>query len=367
MKKKLLSLLLCVTMVSTMMVACGNKTEEPTDNNENSVSDNQEENEGEATVASVDQRRVFVSPEWVNSVINGEQPESENFVICEVSYMGQSEAYTTGHVPGAIQVAVVEVEDATGDQTGAYNLLSAAEIRDYLLARGITKDTTVILYGDDLSGVSRQAYGYIYCGVENVKILNGGLAAWTEAGFETETTENVLEAAADFGCEVPAHPEYWVSMTDAADKLESDPNFKLVSIRADKEWLGETSGYSYMTKAGEPDGAVWGKGCDTAFDVNGFCDESGKALELADLEAGIWSDVNFTFDNQLAFYCGTGWRATVPFLIMYQEGYDNISVYDGGWYEWIMYGDNKVQVGDPADENCIHTTVSELSDDKAGE
>lgn len=58
---------------------------------------------------------------------------------------------------------------------------------------------------------------------------------------------------------------------------------------------------------------------------------------------------------------GTGWRATVPFLVLYENGYDNISVYDGGWYEWLMHDDYPVQVGDPASDECVHTTVGELS------
>ena len=104
----------------------------------------------------------------------------------------------------------MEVEDATGSEEGAYNLLSAEEVRDFLLGHGITADTKVVLYGPDVCGVARQAYGYLWCGVKDVKILNGGLAAWTAAGFEVETEANALEAAADFGVEVPAHPEYWV-------------------------------------------------------------------------------------------------------------------------------------------------------------
>lgn len=35
------------------------------------------------------------------------------------------------------------------------------------------------------------------------------------------------------------------------------------------------------------------------------------------------------------------------FLVLYENGYDNISVYDGGWYEWLMHDDYPVQVGDP--------------------
>ena len=313
-------------------------------------------------VAAVDARRVYVTPEWVKSVIDGNQPESANYVLLEVSYgatADDSPTYNAGHIPGAIHASIMEVEDATGDNVGAYNLLPAEQMRDYALSHGITKDTVVIMYGDDISGTARQAYGYLYLGVENVKILNGSLDAWTAAGYELETTANEGTAAADFGAEVPVHPEYWVSVDDALSRVENEEGFKLVSIRSEPEWLGETSGYGYMDKAGEPKGAVWGKGALTSGDVADFTNEDGTVKELAGLQE-VWADCDFTLDNHLCFYCGTGWRAAVPFLVMYQEGYDNISMYDGGWYQWLMNDELPVQVGDPATDSVVYTTVGEL-------
>ena len=34
-------------------------------------------------------------------------------------------------------------------------------------------------------------------------------------------------------------------------------------------------------------------------------------------------------------------------------------------YEWLMHDDYPVQVGDPASDECVHTTVGELSTGKA--
>jgi Rhodanese-related sulfurtransferase len=235
---------------------------------------------------------VYVTPEWVQSVIDGNQEGYDDYVIAEATYgaMGDSEGYNKEHVIGSLYVDICEVEDATGDEKGAYNLLAPDEVRDDMLAHGITKDTK--------------------------------------------------------------------------NKLSQNDNFKLVSIRNEAEWLGETSGYSYMDKAGEPEGAVWGKGADTAFDVNQFTNDDGTVINLDKMKE-VWKDCDFTLDNDLAFYCGTGWRATVPFLVLYENGYDNIAVYDGGWYEWLMHDDNLVQVGDPTSEDCEHTTVAKLPTGKA--
>ena len=333
---------------------------------ESSEAETESQAEESASVKEVSKRTVYVTPDWVMKVISGEVPGYEDAIVAEVEYGKEGDAvnYPKEHLPGALYVGDVEVEDATGSPEGAYNLLPAADVEANMLTHGITKDTPVILYGADVAGTARVAYAYLWAGVEDVKILNGGIDAWKKAGYETESKSNKGTPAESFGTEVPAHPEYWTSITDAKDRLANDKNFKLVSIRSEAEWLGETSGYNYMDKAGEPEGAVWGKGAETAFDVKGFCNDDGTVKDLDGFKE-VWKDADFTLDNDLAFYCGTGWRATVPFLVLYENGYDNISVYDGGWYEWLMHDDFPVQVGDPKSADCIHTTVGALPTGKA--
>ena len=119
-----------------------------------------------------------------------------------------------------------------------------------------------------------------------------------------------------------------------------------------------------MARAGEPEGAVWGKGSDSATDVDQFLNDDGTVRDLAGFEE-VWADCDFTLDNELSFYCGTGWRATTPFLILYEEGYTNIHLYDGGWHQWVMDESRPVQVGDPRTDDCQYMTVGEMSTDKA--
>lgn len=317
-----------------------------------------------ASVASSEQRTVFVTPDWLNGALAGQRPGYENILVGYVTYSDDGSDYSKGHIPGAINVYDVDVEDADGTKERPYNLLPADELEKNLLAQGITKDTKVVLYGADICGTARVALGLLYAGVEDVKILNGGFTAWKNAGYDTETTENKPVAATDFGATVPAHPEYVLSMEDAISKLDSDDNFKLVSIRAEDEWLGKTSGYSYIDRAGEPEGAVWGKGPKTSADIAQFMNDDGTLKTLDELKE-IWQDCDFTLDNELSFYCGTGWRACPPFLRLYEAGYTTMTVYDGGWYEWQMYPENKVQVGDPASSDCKHVTVADLPTNKA--
>lgn len=326
--------------------------------------------------AAVKRKTVYVTPKWLNSAMAGQQKGYKNVVVCEVSYPDKdgkpAASYAKGHIPGAITVLSTEVEDATGapGKYKAYNLLSVNAIRKNLKAKGITANTKVVLYdaGGDPCEVGRQAYGYIVAGVKDVKILNGDLAAWKKAGFGVEKKKNTPKAVKSFGS-AKSHLEYWTSVEDAKAKLDKndpkyDKNFKLVSIRSEAEWLGETSGYGYIHKAGEPKGAVWGKGSQTAFDVADFVNKSGTVKKLSSIK-DIWKGAEFKTDgsDHLAFYCGTGWRATVPFLRLYESGMTNISVFDGGWYEWIMHDDYPVQVGDPDSDSVIYATAGSLPED----
>lgn len=363
MNKKFFALLLVVALMMTVFVGCKEQPKE-SDNapvNEEQVAKEEEKETEETEVVeadAVDVKKVFVSPEWVKSVIDGGQEESNKYIILEASLgkLNDSSDYNQGHIPGALYANIGNFEE-----TIYRNLASPEKMEKEMLDLGITKDTVVILYGSDISGVARTAYAYIWAGVDNVKILDGGLDAWTQAGYDLETTANAPTPATEFGATVPAHPEFWLSIEDVQKKLEEDENFRLVSIRSNEEFIGETSGYSYIAKAGEPKGAVWGKG---SSQMEEYTHEDGTVITMDELKE-LWKDLNFTLDNELSFYCGTGWRASVPFLIMYENGYTNMNIYDGGWYRWQMDDDLPVQVGDPNTDEVVYTTVGELPNDKA--
>jgi molybdopterin synthase sulfurtransferase len=365
MNKKLFALLLVFSMMMIALVGCA-QNDEQTDVNNNKGTQKQEQtavnnDENTKKVEAVDVKKVFVTPEWVKNVIDGEQAESKKYVILEASWGSADESpdYNKGHIPGAVHVDIASIEGEP-----YWNIKTPEEVEQAMLDMGVTKDTTVILYGADVSGTARVAYAYLWAGVDNVKVLDGGLNAWTKAGFDLETTPNLATAATEFGAEVPVHPEYWISIDDVEKKLAEDSNFKLVSIRSYDEFIGKTSGYSYIDKAGEPKGAVWGKAGSDPYHMEGYTHEDGTYITMDEMKE-LWKDLDFTLDNDLAFYCGTGWRASIPFLIMYENGYTNMSMYDGGWYQWQMNDDLPVQVGDPKNGNVEYTTVGKLSNDKA--
>ncbi len=314
---------------------------------------------GEAYEPSVDMRKVYVDAAWVKDLIDGKLPESTRYVLLECSWGEEPEAtdYTAGHIKGAVHMNTDNVES---DEN--WNYRTPEEFKALFATFGITKDTVVVCYSADvtISADDRVALGFLWAGVENVKCLDGGMKAWKSAGYEVETDSNAPASTdKDFGASIPAHPEYIISIDDVVKRQENN-DIHLVSIRSWDEFTGVTSGYSYITRAGEPKGAVWGH--DT--DDGSYATADGLTAGTDVLE-GYLRESDLGLSDQLAFYCGTGWRASIPFLMMYQEGYDNMVLYDGGWFQWQQHLDFPVQVGDPKSPSVVYTTVSELPTDRA--
>ena len=301
--------------------------------------------------------KVYVSAAYVRAAIAGKQKEMKNPVVLEVGWGTEKDDadYGKSHIPGAIHFNTDWAENNELDgEAQRWDIRSFDKIKAQLVKLGITTDTPVIVYanGKTNSGDDRVAFALLWAGVKNVKSLDGGYEAWTKAGYPTETKSNTGKSASAFGRSTAAHPE-WIVDTNTVTKADS--KYKLVSIRSYEEYIGQTSGYGYIDKAGEPKGAIWGH--DT--DDGSYTNADGTAVG-PDTIAKYIQPYGATLDDNLAFYCGTGWRATIPFLIMYQNGYNNMYLYDDGWFVYNQQKNLPVQLGDPAKGNVTYTTTDQL-------
>ncbi|MCH4890296.1 sulfurtransferase [Acidaminobacter sp. JC074] len=338
--KKYLILFLSLVLMLTFVACSSNDAANNTQPVEETVQEETtEEATEEETVASEkemleDTFGVYVTPEYVKQMIDGQMEGSDDFVILHGSWgpADVSEEYQTNHIPGAVHMNTDDIEEPE-----YWNIRTPEEITEVMAKYGITKDTTVIVYGAD-SGAARIAFVSLWAGVENVKVLDGGVKAWMAAGYETEEGINEPVATSEaFGLTIPAHPEFVIAMpAETQAELDSNENFRLVSIRSKDEFEGKISGYSYIERMGEPAGALWGH------DEFDYLNEDGTIKGIENVES-ILSEQGITKDHDIAFYCGTGWRATIPFLIAYENGWENIQLFDGGWFAWQMDENNPVQ------------------------
>lgn len=302
--------------------------------------------------------RALINPVEVKAQV-AEKKAGQDYKLFEVSWGEEKDSpdYLKGHIPGAVHFNTDLVEEGPVWNYRPFDQMSAN-----LAKMGVTVDTPVVLYGDMIPA-SRVALAMLWAGVKDVKVINGGLKTWEAQGGELETESNSPVAAESFGADKPQHPEYVLSLEQVREKMKDDPNFRLVSIRSKPEFDGQTSGYTYIPKAGEPDGAVWGHAGSDSQHLEDYLHPDGTVITVDEMNK-LWSDRGFSTNNELSFYCGTGWRACVPWLIMFDQGLSS-TLYDGGWNEWQMQDQLPAQVGDPQSGDVKTVKVGDLSPDKA--
>ena len=85
-----------------------------------------------------------------------------------------------------------------------------------------------------------------------------------------------------------------------------------------------------------------------AYHMENYRNLDHTTREYHEIEA-MWRESGITPDKDVAFYCGTGWRASEAFFNAHLMGWERIAVFDGGWYEWSNDPNNPVKTGVPAE------------------
>ncbi|WP_455427918.1 sulfurtransferase [Dryocola sp. LX212] len=284
----------------------------------------------------------LVYPQWIHDLQQKKPvtaaPAGEWKVI-EAGW-GAPKKYLLSHIPDAGYIDTNEVESEP-----LWNKVSDEQLKAMLAKHGIRHDTTVVLYGRDVYAAARVAQIILYAGVKDVRILDGGWQTWSDSGLPVERgLPAKVQPAPDFGAPIPGQPQLMLN-TEQARGLLHRKDASLVSIRSWPEFIGTTSGYSYIKPKGEIAGARWGHAGSDSTHMEDFHNPDGT-MRAADDIAAMWKSWNITPDQQVAFYCGTGWRASETFMYARAMGWKNVGVYDGGWYEWSADPKNPVESGD---------------------
>lgn len=274
----------------------------------------------------------LVTPVWLDALSSGRPVDAAPAAawrLLEVGCGGRDD-FEHGHIRGAGYLETCRLE-----QGPTWNKVPDPDLLRVLLQAGIRHDTTVVLYGRNTLAAARAAHLMLYAGVRDVRLLDGGLAAWQAAGRALSTLEPEPHAAArDFGAPFPAHPEYLVDVGQVKALIAQQESV-LVSIRTRPEFTGQDSGYPYIDAKGEIPGARWGRAGHDG-DVNSMSDfhrPDGTMREPAEIQA-FWDAEGIHPRRPTVFYCGTGWRASLAFFYAWLMDWERISVYDGGWCEW---------------------------------
>lgn len=224
--------------------------------------------------------------------------------------------YEAGHLPGAVFVDLdAELAGPPGD--GGRHPLPDAETFGAVMRRaGVSAGTPVVAYdGDKGWGAARLWWLLRWAGHAEVRVLDGGLAAWEEP-LETAVP---APAEGDFTPRPGALP---LLDADAAAAFARDG--LLLDARAGERYRGETEPIDRV--AGHIPGAV-----SAPTDEN--LDASGRFLAAGDLAARFAALGAGSGDRTVGVYCGSGVSAAQQAVALELAGYVP-ALYAGSWSEW---------------------------------
>jgi thiosulfate/3-mercaptopyruvate sulfurtransferase len=318
--------------------------------------------DGQRPVEALPGYRQLVHPRWLRDVLDGARPEAPPTgrpLLFHVNF-GVPEEYAESHLPGAVYLDTNWLEDPAD-----WNRRPPADLERALGGLGISHDATVVLYGRDTEGdanekwpgrragqiaATRAALILRYAGVDDVRLLDGGFDRWVQEGHPLEVEPREPVPVPAFGVSIPQRPELIVDIDEAKEILADAAGAALVSVRTWREHVGAVSGYNYIGPAGRIAGDVWGNCGSDAYHMQHYRSVDNAMRPYPEIAAN-WAQAGITSDKWVAFYCGTGWRASETWFYAWIQGWERIAVYDGGWFEWSQDPDhNPIEVGVPAGE-----------------
>ncbi|GAB3388576.1 sulfurtransferase [Humibacter soli] len=238
--------------------------------------------------------------------------------------------YEAGHIPTAVYVDLDRQLAEIGDpKEGRHPLPSIEQFQADARSWGIDDGDLVVVYDDTSDLAAARAWWLLrYAGVDAVRMLDGGLGAWRQAGHALEKG-SVQPAAGsvilDYG-----HLGV-VSMAEVAGFPRSGV---LLDARAAERYRGDVEPVD--PRAGHIPGALSSPTTDNV-------DAEGRFLD-ADALRERFAALGVTDDAPVATYCGSGVNAAHNAAALMIAGFDP-ALYPGSWSQWSQHPDAPVATG----------------------
>jgi thiosulfate/3-mercaptopyruvate sulfurtransferase len=233
--------------------------------------------------------------------------------------------YETGHIPGSVKIDWhTDLNDPV-----ERDYIDGAAFAKLLGSKGITRDTTVVIYGDKNNWWAAYAlWVFTLFGHEDVRLLDGGRARW-EAEGRPYTTEPESAPTVDY----PVVERRDDAIRAYKDDVLAHLGKPLIDVRSPEEYSGDrTTAPAYpeegALRAGHIPGAQnvpWAKAVA----------DDGTFRPLPELNAIYRDGAGLTDGDDIVAYCRIGERSSHTwFVLTHLLGFEGVRNYDGSWTEW---------------------------------
>jgi thiosulfate/3-mercaptopyruvate sulfurtransferase len=234
-------------------------------------------------------------------------------------------AYAEAHIPGAIGFDWrKQLQDPV-----RRDLLGPEEFAALMGSRGISRDHTIVLYGDRHKCYAAYAYWYYrYYGHDSVRLLDGGRDKWIAEGRAT-SADPVAYPPARFD---RAEPDRAIRAFRDEVAAALGTGTALVDVRSRLEFTGELiamTGYEQegAQRGGHIPGAVLVPWSETVA-------ADGTFLGADELRR-LYADAGVAGGEPIIVYCRIGERSAHTWFVLSELlGEPDVRNYDGSWTEW---------------------------------
>jgi thiosulfate/3-mercaptopyruvate sulfurtransferase len=226
------------------------------------------------------------------------------------------------HIPGALWVDLETQLSAPPGAGGRHPLPPVAVFEEAMQDLGVREDSLVVAYDAATSQAASRLWWLLTdAGHHKIRVLNGGLAAWTAAGLPTVSGGSERPPArGDF----VARPGQRAQLNAAqiASTLGTPDAPILVDVRAPERYSGEKEPIDAV--AGHIPGAI-------NLPVTASLDAAGRFLPPAEIAAQYAAAGGI---EGAVLYCGSGVTAAQGLLALESAGV-RAAIYPGSWSDWI--------------------------------
>ncbi|WP_072689946.1 sulfurtransferase [Rhodococcus marinonascens] len=239
--------------------------------------------------------------------------------------------YLDKHIPGAVFVDLETELAAHGEPAlGRHPLPTVADLQNAARHWGIRSDTQVVAYDASANLAAARAWWLLrWAGVAEVALLDGGLDAWTSAGYATRAGDEQPRSPGDVVLSAGHLPT--LTADDAAGLADRGV---LLDARAAERYSGDIEPID--PRAGHIPGA---RSAPTSENL----EHDGRFLPAEALRRRFTA-LGVGPDTAVGVYCGSGVTAAHQVAALALAGVD-AALYPGSWSQWSSDPNLPVAVG----------------------
>ncbi len=242
------------------------------------------------------------------------------------------EEFEQGHIPFAQWVDLETELAGPPSADGRHPLPDPATFSAAMRRVGVSADGPVVVCDGKTSlSAARLWWMLTDAGYTDVRVLNGGVAAWQAAELPMVTGSSLEVPPGDFTAR-PGHRAS-ITATELAAAIAGDHPPVLVDVRAPERYAGESEPMDPV--AGHIPGAVNDPSAANLTPDGRFRPPVELALRLRDLGLG----------DEPVVYCGSGITAAHSLLAMEIASLRGGRLFPGSWSSWITDPDRPVATG----------------------